>query len=193
MRCLRPSRAMRALWTDCTATAVTELALVAPVLILLYCGAYTISDAAACNRKVSRVARTIADTTSRYAAVTNTDLTAILDNSALVLAPYKTAKGAMRITQVQVTDASHGKVVWSKAKNGAALTVGATVTLPTNLAPALMLPDPTKTPAKSGAFFLMGEVSYSYTPLFGAAIMPAPTLYSRVFMLPRLSDSVPLG
>lgn len=178
---------------DRTATAVTELALVAPVLILLYCGAYTISDAAACNRKVSRVSRTIADTTSRYAAVTTTDLTTILDNSALVLAPYQTAKGSMRISQVQVTDASHAKVVWSKAKNGAALATGAAVTLPTNLVPALMLPDLTKTPAKAGTFFLMAEVSYSYTPLFGATIMPAPTLYSKVYMLPRLSDSVPLG
>lgn len=196
LRAFRPAivpQFMRRLAGDRTATAVTELALVAPVLVLLFCGAYTISDAAACNRKVSRTARTIADTTSRYAAVTSTDLNTILDNSALVLAPYKTAKGSMRVTQVQVTDASHAKVVWSKAKNGTALAAGATVSLPSNLVPSLMLPDLTKTPARAGSYFLIGEVSYSYTPLFGAAIMPSPTLYAKVYMLPRLSDSVPLG
>lgn len=187
----RLNRLFRTLAVDCAAVAVTELALAAPVLILLYCGAYTVSDVAACNRKVARVARTITDLTSRYPAVTNTDLTNILDSSALVLAPYATAKGSMRITEIQVTDASHGKVIWSKAKNGTALTVGTSVTLPTNLVPALMLP--TTTPAKAGAYFLMGEVSYAYKPLFGATIISAPTLYSKIFMLPRLSDSVPLG
>jgi len=188
---MRLSFAWRDLLADRTATAVTELALVAPVLILLYCGAYTISDAAACNRKVARVARTIADVTSRYPAVTNTDLNTILGDSALVLAPYATSKGSMRITQVQVTDANHAKVIWSKAKNGTAMVAGTTVNLPANLVPTQMLP--TTSPVKAGAYFLLGEASYSYTPAFGAQIMPAPTLYSKIYMLPRLSDSVPLG
>jgi Flp pilus assembly protein TadG len=188
MRLLSLLRRLRA---DRTATAVTELALAAPVLILLYCGAYTISDVAACNRKVTRVARTLTDVTSRYPAVTTTDLTNILNNSALVLAPYATAKGSMRITEIQVTGASTGKVIWSQAKNGTALVAGTAVTLPTNLAPTEM--QPTTSPVKAGAYFLMGEVSYAYTPLFGATIMRAPTLYTKVYMLPRLSDSVPLG
>ncbi|MDF8331766.1 TadE/TadG family type IV pilus assembly protein [Novosphingobium cyanobacteriorum] len=182
---------LRRLRADRTATAVTELALAAPVLILLYCGAYTISDVAACNRKVTRVARTLTDVTSRYPAVTTADLTNILNNSALVLAPYATAKGSMRISEIQVTGASTGKVIWSQAKNGTALTVGTAVALPTNLAPTEMLP--TTSPVKAGAYFLMGEVSYAYTPLFGATIMKAPKLYTKVYMLPRLSDSVPLG
>lgn len=184
-------RLLKGMLRDRTATAVTELALAAPVLILLYCGAYTISDVSSCNRKVTRVARTITDLTSRYPAVTAADLKSILDNSALVLAPYATSKGSMRITEIQVTGASTGKVVWSQAKNGTALAAGTTVALPTNLAPTEMLP--TTSPVKAGAYFLMGEVSYAYTPLFGASVMKAPTLYTKIYMLPRVSDSVPLG
>lgn len=181
----------RRMLPDISGAAIAEFALAAPVLVLFYCGAYTMSDAIACDRKVVRTARTLTDMTSRYAAVTNSDLQAILDSSAFVLAPYGGSAAWMRITEVQVTDASHAKVVWSKAKNGTALTVGTTLDLPTGLAPTLMQPDVSV--GRAGSFFLLGEAGYTYTPLFGAAIMPKSDLYTRQFMLPRLSDSVPLG
>lgn len=190
---LRPfRRLLRTVLADRSGAAFVELALVAPVLVVFYCGSYVVSDMVTCGRKVSLAARTITDLTTRYGAVTSTDVTAVLSNSALVLAPYSSSTAAMRVSEVQVTDASHAKVVWSKAQNGAALTVGTTINLPANLAPPLMQPDTTVTPNKPGAYFILGEVNYPYTPLFGGAILPSPTLYDRYFMLPRLSDQVPL-
>lgn len=179
------------LGTDRAGTALTELAISAPVLILLYCGAYSLSDAMACDRKVVRAARALADVTSRYAAVTGNDLQTILDTSVYVMQPYAASKAWSRISELQVTDASHARVVWSRARNGTALTVGTTVDLPANLAPTLMQPDAAT--KRAGAFFLLGEAGYTYTPVFGAEIMPAPRLAAKIYMLPRLSDSVPLA
>jgi hypothetical protein len=62
------------------------------------------------------------------------------------------------------------------------------VTLPTNFAPTEMQPNPTTSTV--GAYIVMGEVGYTYTPLFGGTILPSPTLYNRYFMLPRLTTQV---
>jgi hypothetical protein len=71
--------------------------------------------------------------------------------------------------------------------------VGNSVALTTNLVPQSMLPDKTVTPNKPGAYFLMGEVSYPYTPQFGLGFISKITMNDRIFMLPRLSDQVPLS
>jgi len=145
-----------------------------------------------CGRKVSLTAHTITDLTSQYGSVSSANLTAVLSNSAYVLAPYSTATATLRISEIQVTDASHATVVWSQAQNGTALVVGTIVNLPTNMAPPLMVPNPTANPATVGGYFIMGDISYPYVPAFGQGYLPSPTLYNRYFMLPRLSNSVPL-
>lgn len=190
-----PARAARrlvsALRRDRSGAALVELAVAAPLLLLLYCAAYTYSDAIACNRKVVRTARSLADMVSRYPAVTAADLQSVLNSNSAVMAPYSNASAWLRVSEVQVTDATHGKVIWSRAKNGVALTTNATVALPANLAPALMQPDATT--GRAGSYFLIGEAGYRYTALFGTRIMPASNLYGKVYMLPRLADQVPLS
>lgn len=192
-----PRSAMRRVWRaglrlarDKSGVAFVEMALLAPVLFLMYCGAYVISDMVTCGRKVSLTARTITDLTSQYGSVSSANLTAVLSNSAYVLAPYDSTKAQLRISEVQVTDASHAKVVWSQAQNATALQVNAVVNLPTNMAPALMIPSSSNN--NTGGYFIMGEISYSYSPLFGGGWIPSPNLYNRYFMLPRLSTYIPL-
>lgn len=186
----RIGRVLRCLRRDRSGVAFVELALVAPTLVLLYCGAYVVSDLVTCGRKVSLTAKTVTDLTTRYATVSSTDLTSIMSNSKLVLAPYSTSNATMRVSELQITDASHASVVWSQAQNATALTTGTIVTLPTNFAPTEMQPNPTTSTV--GAYIVMGEVGYTYTPLFGGTILPSPTLYNRYFMLPRLTTQVAL-
>lgn len=187
----RLCRAGLRLARDKSGVAFVEMALLAPVLFLMYCGAYVISDMVTCGRKVSLTAHTITDLTSQYGSVSTANLTAVLSNSAYVLAPYDSTKAQLRISEVQVTDASHAKVVWSQAQNATALAVNTVVTLPTNMAPALMIPSSSNN--QTGGYFIMGEISYSYTPLFGGGWIPSPNLYNRYFMLPRLSTYIPLN
>jgi len=183
---------LRQLARDCSGTAMVEMAIVAPVLFLMFTGCYVVSDMVTCGRKVSLTAHTITDLTSQYGSVSPTTLSAVLSNSAYVLAPYSTATATLRISEVQVTDASHASVVWSQAQNGTALVPGAIVNLPTNMAPPLMIPNPSASPPTVGGYFVMGEISYPYVPAFGGGWLPSPVLYNRYFMLPRLSNSVPL-
>ncbi|WP_408591119.1 TadE/TadG family type IV pilus assembly protein [Novosphingobium sp.] len=187
------ARLLARLLVDRSGTAMIELAFCAMLLVTMYAGTYVLNDAVACNRKVARTARAITDMTTRYPAVTATDLTEILTSGAYVLAPFATASSASRVSEIQVIDASHAKVIWSKASNGNDLAKGTVLALPKGLAPAMMIPDPAASPPRAGAYFILGETRYNYTPLFGASIMPAPTLYAKVYMLPRLSDQVPLS
>jgi Flp pilus assembly protein TadG len=187
----------RRLAHDRSGVAYIEMALLAPVLLLMYCGSYVVSDMVTCGRKVSLTARTITDLTSQYGSVTPTDTAAVLSNAAYVLAPYNSANAGMRISEIQVTDASHATVIWSEAQNATALTKGSIVTLPANLAPPKMVPN-TVTDTTSavynngiGGMFIMGEISYAYTPAFGGGWLPSPTLYNRYFMLPRLTTTIP--
>ena len=183
-------RLVRALRRDTSGVAFVEMALLAPVLFLMYAGAYVVSDMVTCGRKVSLTARTITDLTSQYGSVSTTNLTAVLSNATYVLAPYDATKAQLRISEVQVTDASHAKVVWSQAQNATALQVNTVVTLPANMAPSLMVPSNANN--QTGGYFVMGEISYPYTPLFGGGWLPTPNLYNRYFMLPRLSTYIPL-
>ena len=184
----RFARCVRTLAHNRSGVAYIEMALIAPVLLLMYCGSYVVSDMVTCGRKVSLSARTITDIGSQYASLTSAQAAAILSNSAYVIAPYDWTNASMRLTEIQVTDASHGVVVWSKAQNGTALVATAVVTLPTGMAPIDMQPNvATGTP---GAYFIMGEITYPYTPAFGMGWLPSPNLYNRYFMLPRVSSSV---
>jgi Flp pilus assembly protein TadG len=185
---MRMMQHLRALARNRSGVAIIEFALVAPVLMLMYCGAYVVSDMVTCGRKVSLAARSITDLGSQYASLTSAQAAAILTNSAYVIAPYSSTNASMRISEIQVTDASHAIVVWSNAPNSTALAIGTVINLPKNMAPVDMQPNLlTLTP---GSYFIMGEVSYSYTPAFGMGWLPSPSLYNRYFMLPRVSTSV---
>ena len=186
----RMTRAALRLARDRSGVAFVEMALLAPVLFMMYTGAYVVSDMVTCGRKVSLTARTITDLTSQYGSVSTANLTAVLSNSAYVLAPYNSSNASLRISEVQVIDASHAKVVWSQAQSATPLAVNAVVTLPTNMAPSLMIPSDSNN--HIGGYFIMGEISYNYTPLFGSGWIPSPALYNRYFMLPRLSTYIPM-
>jgi Flp pilus assembly protein TadG len=182
-------RALCRLAFDRSGVAYIEMALIAPVLLLMYCGSYVVSDMVTCGRKVSLTAHTVADLASQYGSVTQANLTAVMSNSAYVLAPYNSANAQLRISEVQVTDASHAKVIWSRATtNSTPLAVNAVVNLPTNLAPPLMVPSVANN--QTGGYFIMGEISYAYTPAFGQGWLPSPNLYNRYFMLPRMSSAL---
>jgi len=181
-------RHLAALVHDRSGSSALEMALIAPALVLMYCGSYVVSDMVTCGRKVSLSAHAVADLGSQYASLTSAQVTAILANSAYVMAPYNSSTASMRLSEIQVTDASHATVVWSQAQNGPILATGAIVNLPTGMAPVDMQPNvTTSTP---GSYFIMGEITYPYAPSFGMGWIPAPNLYNRYFMLPRVSTTV---
>lgn len=157
--------------------AAVEFALLLPLMVMLYLGGVEVSQGITIDRKVTLVARTVADLSSQASSISNSDMTNILDAAASVLAPYNTANVKVVVSQVSVDALGNAKVTWSDAKNTTARTVGSTVTLPT----ALKIPNTS---------LIWSEVSYSYKPAIGYVITGTMTLKDQIYMRPRLSDSV---
>ena len=213
-------RLFGALRRDTRAVALIEFAVVAPTLILLYLGSFVITDMISCNRKVTIAARELTDMSTRYAP---TLPAATADNILLaaqqVMVPYSYNNATIWLTQVQVVDATHVKVVWSEAITnggtpGAATDsqhlAGTTMTVQAGVIPPNLIP----TGTGSGTYcthannpgnntywntangnpagcLMLGEVKYTYTPVVAGGYWSSTPLYDSIFMQPRDSSGAP--
>lgn len=204
---------------DQAGTPVVEFALVLPVLLTAYLGSYVALDAVSCSRKVSMTASQVTDVTSRYMALTTADLDMIEAASAQMLQPYDQANAMVRISQVQVCAAGYNgasgtvaRVVWSRARNGTALTTDTTgggtlplaspqpvpsaalVAMPSNML-ATGSPLQPATGCSGGAYFIYGEVTYQYTSavkMFLTNPNSSFTFRESSFLSPRGTTSIGL-
>ena len=108
---------------DTRGVVMIEFALVLPVMLTMYLGAYVVSDMVACNRKVTVAATTLADLISHNlapsgiaAAPASTSATSYLSGGALVLSPYPLAGATETITLLRVCSTTQGYVVWSQSQ-----------------------------------------------------------------------------
>ena len=206
---------------DTTGTPLVEFALVCPILLATYLGSFVALDATSCTRKVSIAAGQITDISSRYLALTTSDVDAILASTTQILAPYPAANAKVRLTQVQICAAGYNgnagtvaRVVWSRAtSNETALTADTTgggtlpaisptpvpaasiVTLPANMLAAISPLRPASG-CSTGAFFIFGEVRYAYTPpinMFNVGSSSGFNFYDYAYMSPRGSTSISLS
>jgi len=100
-----------------------EFAIVLPVLLVMYLGAYTVSDMVACNRKVTVAATTLADLTSHNLSPTTvlgasatTSAATYLSGGALVLSPYPMVNATETITLLRICSTTQAYVVWSQSQ-----------------------------------------------------------------------------
>ena len=155
---LRAARSTRDLREDRSAIAATEFAVIVPIMLVLFFGTLEFSSAVAVDRKVTLMARTLADLTSQSppAGIADTDISNYFAASNGVMTPYSTAPVNAIISELYVDPNSlQVRVQWSKAyQGGTARAVSSTVTIPTALAIA-------------GTYLIFSEVSYLYTPTIG--------------------------
>jgi Flp pilus assembly protein TadG len=166
-RCLKDERGMSAV----------EFALLLPLLVTLYLGGVEVSQAITIDRKVTLVARTVADLSSQVSSISDSDMTNILAASTSVVAPYSTTNMKVTVSQITIDANGRATIAWSDSKNGTKRTVGSTVTLPTAL-------------AVKNSSLIWAEVSYAYTPTVGYVITGTMNLTDQIYMRPRVSDSV---
>jgi Flp pilus assembly protein TadG len=165
--CLRDERGMSAV----------EFALLLPLLVTLYLGGVEVSQGITIDRKVTLVARTVADLSSQVATITNAEMSNILSASTSVLAPYTTTNLKVTVSQISIDNNGKATIIWSDTKNGTARATGSTVVLPTAL-------------NVNNTSLIWGEVTYAYTPAVGYVITGTMTLKDQIYMRPRVSDSV---
>ena len=99
--------------------AAIEFALVVPLMLAMYLGTIEISAAVSINRKVSRLASTVADLVTQQTEVAKTDLNGIMEIGSALLFPYESDKPVITIVAIDVESSypKGGKVVWSRRDN----------------------------------------------------------------------------
>jgi Flp pilus assembly protein TadG len=157
--------------------SAVEFALLLPLMVTLYLGGVEVSQGLTIDRKVTLVARTVADLAAQAQKITSADMTNILDASTAVMLPYSTAKAKVTVSQVTIDSNGIATISWSESKNGTKRAKGSSVTLPA----ALNIPS---------SSLIWSEVTYDYKPVIGYVITGTMALTDQIYMRPRLSDSV---
>jgi|SRR5215469_5674568 len=160
--------------------AAIEFALLLPVMLLLYLGAFEISQAVSVKRQVTLTASTVANIVTQYASISASQtMPDILNASAAVLTPYSVSKAVVTVSCIAIDANGKATVTWSQALNGTARTVGSVVNLPAGL-------------SVPNTSLVLGETSYAYTPVIDFMHIGTLNLYSSVYMLPRSSSGTVL-
>jgi Flp pilus assembly protein TadG len=164
--------------------AAVEFAMLLPFMLTLYIGAVEISQAVAADRKVTLVARTVADLAAQATTINNTEMTNILKAASAVMSPFADAKVKVVLSQVKIDAEGKATISWSRHYHSAAHAANQTVTVPA----ALKVPN---------TYLIWGEPEFEYVPIIGGAptdmfwkMTGSRTLTEKIYMRPRLSESV---
>ncbi len=159
--------------------------MIAPLMIVMFFGMIDVTMGIAADRKVTLISQAMSDLASRYTAVTDAEITNFFNIGDAMLAPYGATDLTARITELYLDPKAGGigKVQWSKGD--AALTAGASVTVPDGLI------------GKSGStiladqYLILAEVNYVYKPIIGYVVPKAGiTLSEKSYTRPRQSVCV---
>jgi Flp pilus assembly protein TadG len=174
---LIPLRRALRLGRDNKGAVAVEFAFIAPILIVMYFAIAELTEGMIVKRRVSHVASTIADLTSRVSTVNTADTGDIFAVGRTVIAPLATTSLRMRLSSVTANAGGASHVDWSDANNWTAYAPGATVTPPAAVISA-------------NQSIVMAEVQYTYnSPLH--YLLPNGILLTQTYYLrPRVSSMV---
>lgn len=126
---------LRRLGRDKKGVGAVEFAIVAPVLLMVYIGAFESSLGFTMARKVARASSTVADIFSQESSLTASKIDSADAIARSILAPFEGASLSYNITGIKVSSGA-GTVEWSRnEKKQKPYTKGTTVTLPAGIAP----------------------------------------------------------
>jgi Flp pilus assembly protein TadG len=186
-----PSRlqnALSRLRDDTRGLAAVEFAMIVPLMLVMFFGTIEVSSGVAVNRKITMVAQTISDLTSRYPSVTTTDTTNFFAIANAMMTPYTAAPLKATISELYIDPSTGvGRVQWSVGSNPRS--VKATVTLP-----AALISRTSTNAVVANQYLIMAEVNYLYTPAVGYVMAKAGvTLSDTTYTRPRQTTCVLLN
>jgi len=170
-------RATARLRRDRRGVSAVEFAILLPVMVTLFLGSVEATQGIAADRKVELTAHTLADLSTQYTDINDVAMANILAAGSAILAPYPITSLQEVVSEIAINSQGVGTVVWSNTLGGTALSVGATVSVPT----ALAVPN---------TYLVLAQVTYSYNPAYGYVMTGPITLSDQSFMRPRESDSI---
>src|ERR1700688_4307843 len=105
---------LRDLIADSSGIAAIEFAMIVPIMLLMFFGTLEFSSGVAVDRKVTLIARTLADLTSQATSVADTDLINFFTASISILTPYSPTPTHATISEIYVDSNNIAKIQWSK-------------------------------------------------------------------------------
>ncbi len=141
-----------------------EFAILFPVLLMLYLGAFELTVGLNASKRASRAAGSISDIVSQQPSVTKSVLAGMPSVAGAIFAPYSTTGLTLKITGIAIDTAGKATVAWSWAQDGTRpYTPGSTVTVPANM-------------NQASTFLVRSELALPYQLLsFGANFLPSGT------------------
>ncbi|AVT74804.1 hypothetical protein RPPS3_07410 [Rhodopseudomonas palustris] len=197
---IRRSVSVRSLQADVDAVAATEFAIVVPFLLALFIGGVELANGMAISVKVSATAHSVADMVTQNTSLSTSSMQNILTGASATIAPYSisdsSGKSLLTVTVSEVSSDANGNLTlqWSQSYNGATFGSGRTslsgLTVPTSLNGTVgNAANPNN--QNDQVSFIVGEVSYAYTPNLGFTISGTVNLTDTVWMFPRCSTDSP--
>lgn len=179
----RPFQSLKAFWRDRRGVSAIEFALIAPVLIVMYCGFAETTQAMMAQRRLSNIASQVGDLVAQGTQTGPKQMTDIFNIGNVIMAPYPTA--TLKICIYSVTSDASGKdtVAWVSTNTAGVGMAncpkqGATVT---DVAVGVL-------PASQSV--IVSRCTYDYTSPI-QLVMPTTMTFKRNYYLrPRRSDSV---
>lgn len=123
---------LRRLIDDRRGVGAVEFAIVAPVLVMTYIGAFEISVAVSMTRKISRAASTVSDLLTRSDSTNKATLDTMKDVTKNVIAPFSQDGYTLKITGIAIDSSGNATVAWSRDQKAATppYVTGSKITLP---------------------------------------------------------------
>jgi Flp pilus assembly protein TadG len=182
----RSWRSVSAMFADRSGIAATEFAVIVPIMLVMFFGTVEFSSGVAVDRKVTLMARTLADLTSQSLSVADSDLTNFFAASAAIMTPYSSTPTNSTISELYIDPANgNARVQWSKGASPRS--VSSVVAIPTSL----ISRDPNTNAIIANQYLLFSEVSYQYVPAVGYVMVPTGvTLSDTAYTRPRQSICV---
>jgi Flp pilus assembly protein TadG len=187
---IRARRAVTKFFEDRRGIAATEFAVIVPIMLVLLFSTVEFCSGLAVDRKVSLVARTIANLTSQGANASASDLTNFFGAANLIMVPYVQPiypAPNMTISELYIDPSSgNARVQWSVGS--APHSVSSIVPVPSSM----IATDPTTNAIIPNQYIIFSEVNTVYTPSLGnyGMMTAAVTLSDVAYALPRQSTCV---
>lgn len=125
---------LRRLVEDRRGVGAIEFAIVAPLLVVAYVGAFEVSVAVTMLRKVNRASSTVSDLLTQSQTTNKATLDTMKEVTKTVIAPFAQDGYSLKITGIAVAADGKATVAWSRDQSaGKPYATGASVTLPSTL------------------------------------------------------------
>jgi Flp pilus assembly protein TadG len=175
---LRPENLWRRFGRSTRGVAAIEFAMIMPVMAVMFLASFDGGRAISIYMKVRDATYTVNAITNQYQIIHDADMQAILGATTAVLAPYSSSPVGVTVSQIAIDNSGNATISWSNTQGGTARAVGSTVTVPTAL-------------KVKNSYLVFGEVSYTYTPMFGYfGSNTTINLSDNLYAMPRSSASI---